>query len=293
VICPLCGGDSWRIDTTASAILALDGRHAVVVCTRCRQRRLDPQLSSDELDSIYSGAYFKSGTLRESEGRLAGVAVSPVDYATEVVATRREKFIDTLRTIKELNPSAVTLLDVGAATGDFVQAARELGFEADGIELSDFAVEQAFRLNSVRLRRLVLADLPGSDLYDAIHLNHVFEHFNDPLAELAHMHRLLRRNGVLYLEVPYQFNIVERVKHAIAPQRATLTLHSLHHAYFYRPRSLARLVAANGFRVQSVSVFDPVRYAVASMPDRIKRLLWRAMGVLGVGNHIELYAIRT
>ena len=290
VSCPLCGFDSWLSDSGASKILALDGRHAVVVCTGCGQRRLDPQLAPEELEAVYSGAYFQSSTPVE---RLAGVAGPPADYSTEVVEARRDKFIDTLRRIKTLNPRAVKLLDVGAATGEFVRAARDLGFDADGIELSEFAVRQADRVNGVCLRRLLLADVPGRELYDAMHLNHVFEHFNDPLAELAHMHRLLRRGGVLYLEVPYQFNVVERVKHALWPEQATLTLHSLHHAYFYRPSSLGRLVAANGFRIHSLSVFDPKRYPVLTASERVKCWLWRALALFGIGNHIELYAVRT
>jgi SAM-dependent methyltransferase len=280
----------WRLDPAASAILALGGRHAVVFCAGCRQRRLDPLLAEEELHAVYSGAYFRSSAPVEG---LPGVVAAPADYMTQVVESRLGKFAKTLRTIKALRPNAVRLLDVGAATGDFVRAARDFGFDADGIEVSEFAVEQAARLNSVDLRRLLLADLPGRELYDAVHLNHVFEHFNDPLAELAHLHRLLRRNGVLYLEVPYQFNVVERAKHALRPAQSVLTLHSLHHAYFYRPASLARLVTANGFRVQSLSVFDPARYPVLATSDRAKRWMWRALAVLGIGNYIELYAVRT
>ena len=130
---------------------------------RSRLRRLPPapprpQLASEELEAVYSGAYFQCSAPVE---RLSGVAAAPADYATEVVKSRLDKFVDTLRTIKALNPSAVKLLDVGAATGDFVRAARELGFDAEGIELSEFAVGQADRLNAVRLRRVVARRCPG------------------------------------------------------------------------------------------------------------------------------------
>jgi SAM-dependent methyltransferase len=274
-------------------MLALDARHAIVVCADCGQRRLEPQLQQDELEAVYSGAYFRSTAPLGSSAALDGVAAPPADYGTEVVTSRRDKFIKTVNTIKMLSPGARKLLDVGAATGEFVRVAREHGFDAEGIEFSQFAVEQARRLNAVQLRRLRLADVPGSEIYDAIHLNHVFEHFNDPLAELAHIRRLLRRSGMLYLEVPYQFNVVERLKHSLHPERATLTLHSLHHAYFYRPRLLSRLVGANGFEVRLLSVFDPERYSVRSASDGAKLLMWRALALLGIGNHIELYAIRT
>jgi SAM-dependent methyltransferase len=181
---------------------------------------------------------------------------------------------------------------VGAATGDFVRAALDFGFEAEGIEVSAFAVEQAGRRNSVRLRQLRLGELEGRSLYDAIHLSHVFEHFNEPLTELAHLRRLLRPGGVLYVEVPYQFNVVERLKHALRPQQGTLSLHSLHHAYFYEPRSLARMLAANGFDVRSLSVFDADRYPARSASARIKLWMWRSLALVGIGTYIEVYAVR-
>src|SRR5262249_38994774 len=162
-------------------------------------------------------------------------------------------FTRTLDRIRELQPGATTLLDVGAATGDLVRMARARGFDAHGVELSEYAVAMAEKLNSVRLERRALRELQGSALYDCIHLNHVFEHLSDPRSELAHLARLLRSGGLLYIEVPYQFHAVEKLLFRARRKAGEFTLHSLHHPYFYTPKTIVRLLRAGGFETARVS----------------------------------------
>jgi SAM-dependent methyltransferase len=289
--CPVCSDVSWRRDRTACRILALPDDYAVVRCATCGQRRLDPQLSPEQLDDLYSGAYFSSS--RGVSGRLPLIKAAPTDYSAEVVRTRRFKFAKTLRVLGRLLPATRSLLDVGAATGDFVKLAREHGFAADGIEMSAFAVEQAEIRNSIGLRRRMLAEVDGDALYDCIHLNHVFEHFNDPVEELVQIRRLLRPDGVLYLEVPYQFQLIERAWLWFGRDRPEFTLHSLHHAFFYTPRTIERLLRERGFEVIEISVFDAERYEASAEGNALKKVLWQMLAALSIGNHIEIYARRS
>jgi 2-polyprenyl-3-methyl-5-hydroxy-6-metoxy-1,4-benzoquinol methylase len=288
--CPVCEADRWSVDDLATRILALPETHAIVVCAECGQRRLEPQLTDAELDDLYSGAYFSSSQAVSMS--LPRVEAPPNDYSRDVVGDRRKKFEQTLAKIKKQHPSARRLLDVGAATGELVRMARDFGFEADGIEMSQFAVSQAQEINGVTLERNTLAGVLRSDYYDCIHLNHVFEHFNEPLTELRHIGRLLREGGLLYIEVPYQFQIIEKLLFRVRRTTPALTLHSLHHAYFYTPDTLARVLSANGFEILSVSVFDPERYPVTDAKGRLKKLLWRVLAYGSIGNHIELFARR-
>jgi 2-polyprenyl-3-methyl-5-hydroxy-6-metoxy-1,4-benzoquinol methylase len=209
-----------------------------------------------------------------------------------VVGERSRKFEKTLARIRKLHPAARRLLDVGAATGELVKMAHDFGFEADGIEMSKFAVAQAQEINGVALERNTLAGVSRSDYYDCIHLNHVFEHFNEPLTELRHIGRLLREGGLIYIEVPYQFQVIEKLLFRVRGIKPVLTLHSLHHAYFYTPDTLARMLSANGFEILSVSVFDPERYPAADVKGRLKKMLWRTLAHGSIGNYIELFARR-
>jgi len=239
---------------------------------------------------LYSGAYFNSKqALANSESEIAAPAA---DYLSEVVPERYAKFAKTVKAFRKLNPAAKTLLDVGAATGDFVKIARDEGFEAEGIEFSEVAIAMANDRHSIKLERLALAEVQRDGFYDCIHLNHVFEHFNEPVAELSHIYRLLSERGLLYIEVPYQFNVVEKWMFRLSRREEKFSLHSLHHPYFYTPRSIVRLLRAKGFEVIETCVFDSTRYEAATFREKTKKLLWWVLAKISVGNYIEIYARR-
>jgi SAM-dependent methyltransferase len=288
--CPICGGSKWARDLGAGRILALPDAYCVLACRRCGQRRLDPQLESCGLEQLYSGAYFNSKKV--SATFSPDISVSSVDYVYELAEARRLKFENTLRTVKKLRPAAKTILDVGAATGDFVKLAREQGFHAEGIELSEYAVTMAREQNGIELQRIPLSAVAKPGFYDFIHLNHVFEHFNEPLKELESITGLLCDGGLLYLEVPYQFNVVERLLFLLKWRQTQFTLHSLHHPYFYSPRTMRRLLRANGFEVVRIALFDKQRYGANSIRSRLKQLLWQGLASFSVGTYIEVYAVR-
>jgi 2-polyprenyl-3-methyl-5-hydroxy-6-metoxy-1,4-benzoquinol methylase len=106
-----------------------------------------------------------------------------------------------LHTIKR-HVSGGRLLDVGCATGYFLNAAR-LDFEVSGVEPSRWAVDYArTRLHlNVTEGHLEAVDLPLEG-FDVITMNDVIEHFSDPRAALERSAALLRPGGILYLVTP-------------------------------------------------------------------------------------------
>jgi SAM-dependent methyltransferase len=288
--CPVCSGSAWSRDLVAGRILGLSKPYTVLLCGTCGQRRLNPQLSEKELQDLYSGSYFNSKAA--SSNSQSDAKVSTSDYLSEVAPGRHAKFLKTIKTIRRINPDARTLLDVGAATGDLVRIARQSGLDAEGIELSDAAIAMANAQDSLKLERLTLGEVQKDEFYDCLHLNHVFEHFNEPVKELVQIHRLLKKEGLLYIEVPYQFNVVERSMFRLSAREGEFTVHSLHHPFFYTPKSISRLLDANGFEVLECSVFDPIRYDAATFRAKAKKLVWWMLAKVAVGNHIEIYARR-
>jgi SAM-dependent methyltransferase len=153
-------------------------------------------------------------------------------------------------------------------------------------------VEQAKAAYGIHLEQAALEDIRKDDSYDIIHLNHVFEHFINPVAELGHIHRLLKRGGMLYMEIPYQFHALEKAMFMMRRSRPTFGLQSLHHPYFYTPSTIQRLLAAGGFDVLSVSVFCPARYPARTLLEHGKKVAWRLLSGMRIGNHIEILAER-
>jgi ubiquinone/menaquinone biosynthesis C-methylase UbiE len=92
------------------------------------------------------------------------------------------------------------LLDVGCATGDFLMAAKGLGFQAEGLEPSHWSSEIA-RNRGLTVHRDFLetfADKHPHE-YDVVTLWGVIEHFADPVAQVKNMKRLLKPGGIIAL----------------------------------------------------------------------------------------------
>jgi len=288
-ICPICSQNAWRKDIIASSILLLPQKYNIWVCTNCGQRNLHPELTPSELDDLYSGAYF-GGHEKVSSETIADIEVAATDYVSDLAVARHEKYAKSIQKMKELHPTAKTLLDVGAATGDFVKIAQEKGLNAQGIEYSQFAIELAEKMHGIKLQNLELSEVKSNNYFDIIHLNHVFEHFNRPIKELGHIHRLLSENGLLYIEIPYQFHFIEKLNFKFGKSNPGFTLHSLHHPYFYTPMTISKILKLNGFEIIKLSVFDEARYTGNGIKGRIKKQLWRVLSGFSIGNHIEIYA---
>lgn len=93
------------------------------------------------------------------------------------------------------------LLDVGAAFGFFLRAARKHGFDPIGVEpvvaCADFARRELGE--TVVPSTLEDADLPRAS-FDVITLFDVIEHLRDPRAALARVRELLRPGGLVVVE---------------------------------------------------------------------------------------------
>jgi 2-polyprenyl-3-methyl-5-hydroxy-6-metoxy-1,4-benzoquinol methylase len=142
------------------------------------------------------------------------------------------------------------LLDVGCATGDLLAAAKRIGFEPEGLELSDWssrlARERGFVVHQDSLETLAQRS-PRS--YDFITLMGVIEHFSCPRAELNHLRRLLKSGGVLAIWTGDVDCILSRIL-----GRRWWYWQGQHIQYFTR-RSLVRLIQDTGFEVVAMRRF--------------------------------------
>lgn len=95
------------------------------------------------------------------------------------------------------------VLDVGCATGLFLNEMARSGWQATGVELTGPAAEFARRRFGLQVFQGLLTDAPLSPAsFDAVTFWDVLEHSFSPKQELAQVARLLRPGGVLALSVP-------------------------------------------------------------------------------------------
>jgi len=150
-------------------------------CEACGVRTTSPWPTDAELDAAYAGFY------RPESGRFSG----PLDTVLKASRGRLAKHLDATAP-----PGPV--LDVGAGDGTLVQAIRDSGREAVGLERGEHA--KARGLHDASPAELLADDGPGR--YAAIVFWHVLEHLRDPADQFAAAARLLAPGGVLIIAVP-------------------------------------------------------------------------------------------
>jgi SAM-dependent methyltransferase len=241
---------------------------------------LDPYPGVAELEQLYSEAYFTGGDIK-------GLTVpgSELQYA-DFAKLRLVKFQATVDLLRRFIAPPVRLLDVGAATGEFLDIARTAGYEVAGIEPSRFAAEQARGGFGLEVFAGSLDAFESSTPFDIIHLSHVLEHLPEPHLAVDKLGTILSKRGVVYLEVPFQWNWVEQL-HYLWGRRPAFNVFSVHHRAFFRPSTLKTLFARHGFICRHLTLTPPGRYAVATRLERAKWAAWRGLSLLGQGLFIE------
>jgi SAM-dependent methyltransferase len=181
-----------------------------------------------------------------------------------------ERVLDAVATVRDL--PAARLLDVGAAHGWFVQAARRRGAEAVGIE-PDAVVAEIARGGGVpvRLGRFP-DDLPSGETYDVITFNDVFEHLPDPDEVLDRCLERLRPGGCLVLNLPDVRGLGFRLSRALRRvgvrgpyERLWQVGFPSPHLWYFSRRGLVSLLNRHGLGVPFVG----------SLPSVTRRGLWQ------------------
>lgn len=166
------------------------------VCGHCDEAFLHPQPAPEVLDGLYGGnAYFEGG----GHGGYS-------DYDADE-ALHRDNARRRLERVRARFAGAGRLVDVGCATGFFLDEARRAGLEVTGVEVSRWAASRA----RARLDAPVHSDLSEvQGQADVVTFFQVLEHMPDPSRALAKAHAILRPGGLLVIETWDRSSLVAR-----------------------------------------------------------------------------------
>ncbi|HMJ16338.1 MAG TPA: class I SAM-dependent methyltransferase [Polyangiaceae bacterium] len=220
--CPLCGGTGrpWQRKRGFE----------IDLCGSCSNAFVPRELIPTDLEDLYSASYFEGEQSTGYPGYLND---------TKLIV---RNFQDRLQWIARFAPKQPRLLDVGAAYGLFLKAARDLGWSAEGVEIAPDCAAEAARISgapvlagdflSVKLR-------PG---FDVIVMLDVIEHMRDPLACVQRAYELLAPGGHLVIETgdhasPWARLLGERWYFLDPPQ----------HLFYFSRRGLDWMLSRAGF----------------------------------------------
>jgi SAM-dependent methyltransferase len=209
---------------------------------------------------------------RPDEATLAGIYGDQSYYerrsmgcgARAAWSHRARGILDTLG----FSPRSV--LDFGAGEGHLVNALREVGLAAEGIETSPSGRTAARRMYDLELRAEVPADL--CDQFQLVTLIHSLEHVADPVKTLTELRAAVEPGGMVFIEVPHAGSV-----DMWWPRRRREILDLPVHLYHFVPATLVRVVERAGFRVAELHLSNPdiLEWALK------KRARWRNVERVG------------
>jgi SAM-dependent methyltransferase len=286
--CPTCGpGPKKPIGTRG-------GRHqrygsgvesAIVQCARCSLLFADPfpiPLNPGELYGDPS-KYFE----HKDEARKIDAYRRLVRQLCEFARTRTPR-----------------LLDVGSGRGEFLRAAQLEGVvDTIGLDFSQAMIDSARERYGIRMLRRTIEEFAAEseEPFDAVVLNAVIEHVYDPDAMAAACSKLLRRDGVLFIDVPNEPNLLTLLGNSWNRARGSDAVYNLsptwppYHVYGFNPRAIRVLLTKHGFEITRLRKHAGVRVPhTPQLRDRAKayvgRQVKRIANLTGTASNMTVWA---
>lgn len=136
------------------------------------------------------------------------------------------------------------ILDIGCATGFLLDEAKGQGWEVSGVELSRWCVDHMKKNLGINVFCGLLEDAKFKDsFFDVVVLKDTIEHLTNPKETLREIYRILRPDGLLYINTPNITSLVSRVLRA----RWWGINHA--HLFYFTKKTLYKLLATAGFEV--------------------------------------------
>jgi len=178
VNCNIC-----NIDNTKT--LLVKDSYNIVQCKSCGLVYVNPRPTKEELSDLYE---YEDDS--QSPGNLKQKPII-------------KKFQLGLNFIHRFAPNRGKILDVGCATGVFLNMAKNAGWETYGIDINRQAIEYARQVYKLAVK---ISDSPESSFqksyFDVVTMFDSIEHVPNPLSTLQEANNVTRPNGLLVITTP-------------------------------------------------------------------------------------------
>ncbi|NJB68940.1 2-polyprenyl-3-methyl-5-hydroxy-6-metoxy-1,4-benzoquinol methylase [Desulfobaculum xiamenense] len=279
--CPLgCTSGDTVLLTGRDRSHGMPDTFRVLRCNTCGVARTSPRPTPEAMPLFYPDDY----------SPYEGTRMDDTAIARKMAPWRRA-----LRSVFRFDTQAVPpcqpgrLLDVGCASGAYIQFMAAQGWDVAGIEPSPSASAHA-RSQGLNVHTGTPQDAPAPDTpYDLVTAWMVVEHLFDPVGTLRLLHGWTRPGGWLAISVPdisaLEFKIFGETWYPL--QDPTHLLH-------FTPESIARLLAAAGWTTTRVihqrtlaNLLGSMGNALLDTPrtSALGRLLLRRTETPGILNH--------
>jgi 2-polyprenyl-3-methyl-5-hydroxy-6-metoxy-1,4-benzoquinol methylase len=226
--CNLCGSEKRKPYCPENGL-------RLVQCENCGLVYVNPRPDPMELYALYGETYFRN----EQSG-----VVGYTNYLKDEPNIRKT-FAGRLQRLSRFVKSG-KLLDVGCAAGFFLDEARKIGWQVQGLDVSSFAVRYASEHFGEDVQQGSFTDLAfAANSYDLISMWDVIEDVPNPKSYIVRAAELLKQGGVFVMATPD----VDSIPARLTGKRWVGFKLSEEHVYYFSARTLGKMLEDAGFEV--------------------------------------------
>jgi SAM-dependent methyltransferase len=168
------------------------------------------------------------------------------------------------------------ILDVGCGPALYLALLKSIGWKVYGVEVNTYACEYAVNKLGINVfcGELEKSNFP-SDFFDVIRLVHVLEHLPSPLTTFTEIKRILKPDGIIYIETPNQRSFAFKCFKEKWPGIDS-------HIYAFSTQTLDFLCNKLGLRINKITY----RSTKGTVIDSLERL-WKEK--FGIGCPFSFY----
>ena len=235
------------------------GNYEVRECVSCGFRHLYPLPDNQALKEFYEADYYQRHKPEYIDQDSRDARYLEIAY-------------DERLTVLSHLTSGRRILDVGCGSGMFLEYASRKAWDCTGIEPSEMAAAEAMR-RGLNVFPGTLEGFIGQSrgLYDVVYLKNVLEHVREPEKTLSSCRGLLRGGGVLFVEVPNDYEFMQRFGVWLLRERKSwITVPD--HINYFDFASLRRLLLRTGMvpvqRSTSFPIYGLLMFGQNFISDR-------------------------
>jgi SAM-dependent methyltransferase len=268
VSCDLCGLDNTRVFFKKKDKFGItDDEFNVVECRNCGLLYINPRPSVEEIKKFYPDTYSWKETLEADSFLTKWVRRLEKSYRYHLLKNEVSKVV------KFTGRSFGRVLDIGCGTGDRLDVFRSKGFETYGVETSDSADYGKEHLNlNVSKGNLFSVRFPDR-FFDIVTLYNVLEHTHDPMRVCDEIHKILKDDGFLVIQVPNKNSLQHRIF-----KKRWAAFDVPRDLYYFGIESLRSLLGKVGFTVTKMDHFmnwwHPATLVISLFPNLDPQKAW-------------------
>ena len=229
--CVLCGTNSG-----IRAFASIEPDFKILICTDCRLGFTSPPPADSEIGKYYPEKYYGKENVRFNEF---------FEYLTRIFRKRRARVISRCTPVGRV-------LDVGCGRGLTLGYLKGMGYQAQGIELSDRAAWHARNVLGLDIETVefLKAPCPNGE-YNAVIFWHSFEHLRLPMESVDRARELLKPGGIICIAVPNFDSLQARWF-----GKYWFHLDIPRHYYHFSTRAVVEILSRRGFKVIQTDHFN-------------------------------------